>query len=294
MAVFSRIFFVLRAHPPGELPAPPELSSRPRFRHPALSERPVPYTQVNGVRLHVQELGAPGRHPTAVLLHGLLVDNLSSWYFTAAPRLARERRVVLYDLRGHGKSERAPAGYDTASLAADLGRLVAGLDAGPVDLVGHSYGALVALRYAREHPEHVRRLALVEAPLPPSRFGELEAWLDAEPEQLLAALPEGLRAGIESGGRRARRALAALGFLLGESSLVADLKAEADVPDAELARLALPVLLVYGRSSSCRGVGERLERALPDARRVELDGGHYLHLERPAELAASLEAFLDG
>ena len=58
---------------------------------------------------HVQELGSG---PPVVMLHGLLVGSLASWYFTAAPALASRHRVRMYDLRGHGRSAPARTGYD--------------------------------------------------------------------------------------------------------------------------------------------------------------------------------------
>jgi len=253
----------------------------------------------NGVEHHMQVLG---EGPLVVMLHGLLVDNMASWYFTAAPEVARDHRVLLYDLRGHGRSERVPSGYKVAELAGDLEVIIAedqagcasSSGAGPVDLVGHSYGALVALHYALEHPGLVRRLVLVEAPLPPSSLAEMSALAGTSPEALLAKLPAGMQAGFLAGNRRARRLVESLGFLLAESSLVADLKSEEDLPDAALRGLQVPVLAVYGRDSSCRGVGERLEREIPDCTRVELDGGHYLPLDQPFELARIIRGFLDG
>ena len=81
------------------------------------------FLELNQVRFHVQELGPgaeSGESTPAFMAHGLLVDNLASWYFGAAPRVARDRRVVLYDLRGHGRSEAVRSGYDVATGAADL------------------------------------------------------------------------------------------------------------------------------------------------------------------------------
>ena len=121
----------------------------------------MPVLTVGGRQVHVQELG---EGPAVVMIHGLLVGSLASWYFTAAPDLARAHRVRMYDLRGHGRSGRADTGFDTRTLAGDLDALTADLPA-PFDVVGHSWGGLVALRYALAHPERpVRRLTLPRAP----------------------------------------------------------------------------------------------------------------------------------
>lgn len=259
---------------------------------------PLIDVQPAGVRLHVQELGS-GRDeaPPVVMLHGLLVGSLASWYFTAAPALARRRRVVLYDLRGHGRSERPPSGYDLETLATDLRDLLDTLGVrGPVDLVGHSYGALVALRLALRAPDRVRSLALVEPPLPPSRYGELHSFLGRSPEEMLAALPPELRDQVASGsgGRRVRRFLAGVRALTVETSLLADLAAEADVADAELATLVPPLLGLFGADSACRATGDRLARVVPDARVEILPGGHYLHLDAAEALTERLAGWLDG
>ncbi len=245
----------------------------------------------NGLTFHVQELGSGA--PTVVMLHGLLIGSLASWYFTAAPALAREHRVRLFDLRGHGKSERAARGYDTRTMAADLDALTRDLD-GPFDVVGHSWGALVALRFAIDHPARVGRLAIVEAPLPPSRFAEDNGFLAATPDEMIDALPAGLKDAIAGGRRQAGRLLASLRILAYETSLLADLRAEPDLADDELARVAAKTLLLYGDRSSCLPAGERLARALPDARLDVLGGGHYLHLDARAALTAALEAHLRG
>ena len=242
----------------------------------------------------MQVLGSnsAGKSTPAVMVHGLLVDNLASWYFGAAPMLAHDREVIVYDLRGHGRSERATGGYDVGTMAEDLRALIEHQGHPTVDLVGHSYGALVALRLALNRPDLVRRLVLVEAPLPPSRLEELRDFLTADPERLLEALPENLRAALLGGKRRAARAARALQFLLAESSLITDLKAEQDIPDSDLAALKLPVLCVYGARSSCRSVGDRLANALPDAELLTLDGGHYLSVEKAAEVGEAIAAFL--
>src|SRR3977135_803223 len=99
----------------------------------------------NGYRRHVQPLtlppGVPHSGKTIVLLHGLIVDDLSSYYFTLAnPLAAAGHDVILYDLRGHGHSERPPSGYSLTEGIADLNELLTALVIDhPVHLVGNSY-----------------------------------------------------------------------------------------------------------------------------------------------------------
>ena len=250
----------------------------------------MPLVERAGRRVNVQELGVG---PAVVMIHGLLIGSVASWYFTAAPVLARTHRVRMYDLRGHGRSEPAASGFDTRTLVADLAALVDDL-AGPIDVVGHSWGGLVALRFALAHPARVRRLAIVEAPLPPASALGIAEFMTRPREQMLDALPAPLREAVAAGRRQAARLVASLEALALRSTLLADVRAEPDFDDGELARIAAPTLLAYGDQSACAPAGERLARALPDARRIVLPGGHFLHLDARAPLAAALVEHLDG
>src|SRR5262245_23303815 len=98
-----------------------------------------------GLRFHVQRLGAR-EGPTVVLLHGLVMDNLSSLYFTLANPLAATCDVILYDLRGHGMSERPASGYTLREMVLDLAALLDALAVShPVLLAGNSFGGLLGL-----------------------------------------------------------------------------------------------------------------------------------------------------
>jgi pimeloyl-ACP methyl ester carboxylesterase len=250
----------------------------------------MPVVARAGRRVHVQELGDG---PPIVMIHGLLIGSIASWYFTAAPQLAQSHRVRMYDLRGHGRSEAARSGFDTHTLVADLAALVEDLD-GPIDVVGHSWGGLVALRYALAEPARVRRLAIVEAPLPPASALDIADFMTKPREQMLEALPAPLRVAVASGRRQAERLVASLQALALDSTLLADVRAEPDLTDAELARITAPTLVAYGDQSACLPGGERLARALPAARHIVLPGGHFLHLDARAELAAALVEHLHG
>jgi esterase len=249
----------------------------------------MPQLERHGLSFHVQVVG---QGPPLVMLHGLFVGSLAAWYFGAGPRLGRTHRVLMYDARGHGLTTRAPSGYDLGSLCADLGALLPEAGEGPAVLVGHSYGALTALRFTLAHPERVARLLLVDLPLPPSRLDELAAFLAAKPEHMVESLPGALRDHVVRGGRQGARFVAQMRFLAGESTLIADIAAEAPLDEVALARLACPVSMVYGTESSCRPEGERIAKLIPGARLSLLPGGHFLPSESPGALADWIEAEL--
>jgi esterase len=253
--------------------------------------------QVGEIGLDVVRLPATGpvTGPPIVLLHGALIGSVASWYFTCAPALAEERELVLYDLRGHGRSDRVPTGYDLDTQAGDLIGLLDALQLDQVDLIGHSLGALIALRAAHLYPTRVRKLVMVDAPVPPSArgllnslgAGMLEGTID--PTRVLELMPEGARAVVESGGRRAARFLDGLTFLLTGTTLLADL--EAAVVDRKAPEAF--VLCIYGEDSACLAAGERLAVDL-EAGFVTVPGGHFVPLTAPDPLTHHALAFLDA
>ncbi len=251
-----------------------------------------------GLRFHVQRLGAEREGPTLVFLDGLVMDNLSSWYFTLATRIAQHRSVLLYDLRGHGRSERPPVGYAVSEMVADLHAILEECSiAGPVILVGNSFGGLLGLAYAIAHPVRVRSLVLVDAHVSDDAWGaEMADSLGLQGEardlKILASFKSWL--GRHSERKRNRLARTAEELVYG-TSLVADLRASAPFSDAELASVSCPVLAIYGEDSDIRDKGERLVRTLPQCELRILPGcSHSVIWEATDTLRDAVTEWLHG
>lgn len=251
---------------------------------------------VRGCRHHVQLLGEGP--PEVIFLHGVVMDNLSSWFFTVAPAVARARPVLLYDLRGHGRSERTEAGYALPDLVADLEALLDAVGARrPVHLVGNSMGGLLALAFARAHPAAVASLVLVDAHLADARFGAAMAAtlrLQGQQRDEAIALHFADWLGRHSERKRNRLAEGARGLVEG-TRLVAELEATAPWSDEELAAIRCPVLALYGEDSDLRPQAERLRRLLPALRLRLLPGcTHSLLWEATGELREEILAWLEA
>ena len=155
--------------------------------------------QVNGTRLHYVVGG-----------HGLPLVLLPGWPQTwwqarkIMPLLRDRYRVIVVDLRGMGGSDTPPTGYDKKTMAADVAALIRGLGYDQVNLAGHDIGSMVAFSLAANHPEVVRKLAMLEEPHPDQRLYDLTLLPEPGRERLqrwwfafnqVEQLPEQLLAG---------------------------------------------------------------------------------------------------
>ncbi len=247
----------------------------------------------NGVRHHVQRLGAGAR--TVVFVHGLVMDNLSSFYFTLANPLATSSTVILYDLRGHGLSERPATGYAISDLVADLAALLA--DSPAVTLVGNSFGGLVALAYAAHYPERVARLALIDAHDGSDGWAaKMAATLGLQGAARDGMIAESFQAWLGRHSERKRTRLAqAAEALVERTSLVADLRDSPPLTEAALARITCPTLALYGERSDVLARGQALARTLPACTLHVIPGcSHSVLWEATAEVRARLVAFVEA
>lgn len=274
---------------------------------------------LNGVRIAYQQLG---EGPDLVFVHGLAASR-AFWFIPYALPLQTHFRITLFDLRGHGYSERAPTGYGVTAMAADLGALLDHLQIARCALIGHSYGGGIALEYTCRHPERIERLALLDTKvnsLQPQQLlsdnehltpFEIEAtsqsghdwareqqigllFLEVVARQRLAGVP--IRARDEftpfGDGRGALRNARQWIELLEQTSAATDFT-ELGAGAASIAGLDLPLLLMYGEYSRCLPSLRQLRLLQPHAEVTILPAaGHFFPLSHIEETRARCERFL--
>jgi pimeloyl-ACP methyl ester carboxylesterase len=135
---------------------------------PALAQvKPFPagfrqqFVETDGATIHVR-VGGSG--PAVVLLHGY--GETGDMWAPLATDLAKDHTVIVPDLRGLGLSSKPAGGFDKKTQAGDLAGVMRTLGVGQADVVAHDIGNMVAFQFAAQHPERVRRLVLIDAPVP--------------------------------------------------------------------------------------------------------------------------------
>lgn len=257
----------------------------------------MPFIDANGVSLHYELAGARG--PSVVLLHEL-GGTLHSWD-AVAPRLAGRHRVLRYDQRGSGLSEKVRHEFTNDVLVDDFEALAEALAlAPPYHFVTVAAAATQALRFLEKHPGEVGSLVLCN-PAPgvdPSRAAVLD-------ERAAFAMREGMRASLpttlaisypETLGERVAyeayrgRYLAndPVGFGYGFRAL-----ARTNMLHM-LPQVRCPTMVVAGRYDTVRphaGTAE-LAKKIAGARFELIEAGHFMPTQGPGPLVALLEDFL--
>lgn len=257
--------------------------------------------RLRGIRSRYVRLGSHriryfvgGKGEPLVLVHGLGGSALN--YTRLMPALARRHRVFALDLLGYDGSDRPKVDYSVTLETEVLRQFLdsQGLSA-PVNLTGWSMGGWVALRFAAQWPERVRRLILLDSGgvefTPDFDPGLLTPHSMAEMEQLeklltTGSLPAFLR-------RDFLRRLEALEPVIHPT--VQNMLSRREVMDGKLAPVTMPVLIVWGREDRLMplAVGEKLHREMPQSRLVVLDGcGHLAPLGCHRRVLAAMQQFL--
>lgn len=257
------------------------------------------YAAINGVDYYYE---IRGTGEPLLLLHGGL--GLIEMFGENLKTLQEARQVIAVDLHGHGRTRLGDRPIDIPSIGADMAALVSELGYETVDVLGYSFGGGVALHMAAQAPDKVRRLVIASAPF--SKDGFFPEMIPQQ-ESLSGAMAEMMKdtpmyasyAAVAPDVSEFPKLLDAMGDLM---------RADYDASDA-VARLSMPVMLIYGDSDMIRpehivAFYQKLGGGLKDAgwmrehmsrNRLAILPGltHYEVFAAPALVATALP-FLDG
>jgi len=268
--------------------------------------------QTNGTTLYVR---VGGHGPAVVLLHGY--GETGDMWAPMAADLLHDHQVIVPDLRGLGLSAKPPAGFDKKTQAGDIAGVLAVLGVDQFDLVAHDIGNMVAFQFAAQHPDRVRRLVLIDAPIPGVgpweeilknpllwhfRFGgpDMERLVAGRERIYLDRFWNEFSADPARFAEAARVHYARLYALPGamHSGFAQFAAFDQDAADnrawlATGARLRMPLLAVGGEKSFGPTMASVMRAAATDVREAIVPGsGHWIMEENPQATVALVRGFL--
>ncbi len=269
----------------------------------------------SGISLHYVEQGSG---TPLIFVHGSLSDG--GYWTDQVGSFAEQYHVIAYSRRYNYPNENpSRAGYSAITDADDLAGLVRVLHLGKVVVVGHSYGAFVALFLAVRHPELVRALILAEAPavsllthLPPceAKIGR-ESYEDIQ-RRMVEPMQEAFRHGNresgvavfidyvfnnpnawtnmpESARKDTLRDVHEWDVMISRGTLFPVIEPK------QVAKITAPTLLLSGAKSYpfLALITEELARLLPNRQSIVFpDAGHQMWYQKPVECRQDVERFL--
>jgi 3-oxoadipate enol-lactonase len=256
------------------------------------------FIETNGVGLRYELAGKGER--TLVLVHEM-GGSLESWD-DVVPRFAGSRRVLRYDTRGAGLSQKIRGDLHIDTMADDIAALLDALAiTGRVALAGVAVGGAIALHFAARYPE---RTSAVVAGSPATgvaaerRPAALERVARIEATGMGFAVEDSMRNGyapeLRSDIRRFEQFRSRwLGNDPASYATVWRMLAATEM-ESELARLKCPVLVIGGSFDRVRppALAEATAKSIPGARYTELRTGHYMSVQTPELISHCIGEFL--
>jgi pimeloyl-ACP methyl ester carboxylesterase len=250
---------------------------------------------VNGASLYTETIG----HGTPILfLHGglLFFDNN---FPSQREYFAANHMVIGIDQRGHGHSPDTPGPLSYQQMSDDTAAVLAQLKVGPVDVVGHSDGADIALLLARDHPELVRRVVIsganLRGGLSPAELEKRKQWSPGQWEEKIRATADSLPAFFRSDYAKVSpdgpdhwMKLVTKAYQMWIQPVV--------IEPADLKRITAPVLVMAG-DHDFTSLEETVEiyRGLPHGQLFILpQTGHGTFEQRPELSNLAIREFLDA
>jgi len=283
------------------------LPARASSSHAAGAIRPRVIRGADGCELAYSEWGAG---PTVLLVHSWSMSS-GIWRHQVRALTQAGFRVVMFDRRGHGRSQMTGRGYDFDTLAGDLAAVIDQLKLSDMTLVGHSMGTAEIVHYlARHGAQRVRRVVLL-APTTPfltktddNPMGIERIMLEANRDKMLADFPKWA---ADNAGPYFRPSTSPETVAWGQRMLI-DTPTPVAVacmealtthdfrPDLE--RISVPVLIVHGDADASAPLaitGMRTASLIKGARLVVIPGApHGLYETDAARVNDEIIAFARG
>jgi pimeloyl-ACP methyl ester carboxylesterase len=231
-----------------------------------------------------------GEGPPTLLIHGFASSAGVNWVATSWVRdlQAARRRVVAFDNRGHGQSDKPhdPAAYHPDIMAEDARRLLDHLRIERADVIGYSMGARIAAHLALRHPGRVRRAVF-------SGLGDAMVRGIGPPHLLVAALRAKSLDEVTDPRGRAYRIFAEQMKSDREALAACVLGTRRPLFAGEVAQISVPVLVAVGTEDEIGGSAEALAALIPDGEAFNIPGRDHMKAVGDKRHKQAAIAFLD-
>jgi 3-oxoadipate enol-lactonase len=261
------------------------------------------FTQVNGFRLAYGDHGR--EHETVLLLvHGFPLDR--RLWAAQATAFANMTRVIVPDLRGHGRSQALPGPLTMEQHADDLAALLDCLEIRQAVVAGLSMGGYVTFAFWRRHPDRVRGLILADTRAEPdsedARAGRDAAMLKVQQAGAAAYAEEMLPRLLAPASLANARIAGVARKMMAEQPVAGIVGALAGLRDRvdsrpTLSTISVPTLVVAGAADAITPPADAqvMAAAIPRALLAVIpEAGHLTPLENPRAFNAAVRVFLRG
>jgi 3-oxoadipate enol-lactonase len=258
------------------------------------------FIELNGVALRYELSGTGDR--TLVLVHEM-GGSLESWD-EVVPHFAPSRRVLRYDTRGAGLSQKVRGELSFLTMAGDIAALLDTLGiTGKVALAGVAVGGAIALQFAAQYPERVSAvivgspatgIAAARRPVALERLARIEAGGMAVAVD--DAMQNGYAPELRGDAKRFEKFRARwLGNDPSSYATIWGMLANADMQET-LRRIRCPALVIGGSLDRVRppAVAQETAQAIAGARYIEINTGHYMAVQTPDLIANCIDEFLNS
>ncbi|MFT7560928.1 MAG: esterase [Flavobacteriales bacterium] len=234
----------------------------------------------------------PDAEECVVLIHGMF-GNLSQFYLTIAPFLAQHYKVVIFDLKSHGRSEKSESGYDLVSLSNDVKELMDALSIQKSSLLGFSYGALVALKFAMLNPARTTKVVAIEVPDKPIHdFKKRGTYTFDDFWGFVIYLNTNIRENFFRSKRQIENTFKVYDYIFNQTTFSDDMNAEPEFVESDYKMVKSPVLLAFGKASPCFGEFNRIKNWIKNADIYLDDGDHGFFMDKVEASSSRVISFL--
>jgi pimeloyl-ACP methyl ester carboxylesterase len=249
-------------------------------------------TAPDGTNLRYDDTGSG--EPPIVFVHGWCC-NRTNWR-GQVPHYMKDHRIIALDQRGHGESDKPDQDYTIAGFVDDLTHVIQSLDIDRPIIIGHSMGGVIAMNFARKHPDAARAIVMIDSPALPL------------PEALQPVLESSVVALQSDNYVEVVKGFASVQFFNADSppDLVDEIIAGVAEAPQRLMHTAIadifqphnqepgpiPVPTLFIRAATNYAPQGAQEERFPGIECDEVNAAHFLQIERPDETNAMIDRFL--